>query len=218
MVTPTPPARPFTAATIGVRTRASAGSNGLASSGLGAPAAFPTAAKSARSLPAVNMSPLAMIKMQRISGSVSALVISVASVLYMARVSAFFLSGRFNVRTKSFSDFSTKTCCVTKVLLVCLRRRLAQAHDEPEEKRRSNQTGQYAELHFGADVNQARRNIGEQQQQCSAQCGRQQYAAGLMAHQRTHQMRRNQADKADDSRDCRGCANGQCRAEYRQNV
>jgi hypothetical protein len=120
------------------------------------------AAKSARSLPAVNMSPLALMRMQRISGSVSAFAISAASAAYMARVSAFFLSGRFKVSTKIFSDFSTKTCCVTKVLLVCLRRRLAQAHDEPEEKRRSNQAGQYAELHFGPEVKHSCCNIGEQ--------------------------------------------------------
>src|SRR5258707_1332747 len=117
IVTPTPTARPLTAATIGVRALASAGRSGLASSGLGAAVELPIAAKSARSFPAVNISPLALINMQRTSRSPSAFAISVASVLYIARVSAFFLSGRLRVNIKSLSDFSTSTCSVTRILL-----------------------------------------------------------------------------------------------------
>src|SRR5258708_29818410 len=83
IVTPTPTARPLTAATIAVRPLASAGRSGLASSGLGAAVELPIAAKSARSFPAVNISPLALIKMQRTLGSPSAFAISVASVFYM---------------------------------------------------------------------------------------------------------------------------------------
>src|SRR5580692_3552378 len=171
IVTPTPTARPLTAATIGVRALASAGSNGLASSGFGADVEFPTAAKSARSLPAVNMSPWALIRMQRMLGSPSAAAISDASVLYMARVNAFFLSGRLRVSTKSLSAFSTRTCSVTRILLRVSGRRLAQPHNEPEEKRCSNQARQHAKLQLRSDMNQARRNIREQQQQRPGQCG-----------------------------------------------
>src|ERR1700733_4629731 len=164
MVTPTPTARPLSAATIGVRALASAGSSGLASSGFGAEVELPTAAKSARSFPAVNMSPWALIRMQRMPGSLSAAAISVARVLYMARVSAFFLSGRLSVSIKSFSDFSTRTCSVTRILLrEFLGRRLAQPYDKPKEKRRSNQARQYAELQVRADVNHARCDIRDEQ-------------------------------------------------------
>src|SRR5580692_195395 len=197
MVTPTPTARPLTAATIGVRALASAGRNGLASSGFGAEAELPTAAKSARSFPAVNISPWALIRMQRILRSPSAAVISSASVLYMARVSAFFFSGRLSVRIKSFSDFSTRTCSVTRILLVLLRRRLAQPHDQPEEKRCSNQARQHTELQLCADVNPARRDICQQQQQRPGQRGRKQDAAGLMTQQRPHQVRCDQAYESD---------------------
>src|ERR1700744_574293 len=115
MVTPTPTALPFTAAMSGVRALASAGSSGLASSGRGASLELPTAAKSAKSFPAVNISPFALSKMQRTSGSLSALVISVANVLYIARVNAFFLSGRFKVRISSLSVLSTKTWSTTGI-------------------------------------------------------------------------------------------------------
>src|ERR1700679_282596 len=219
MVTPTPTARPLTAATIGVRALASAGSNGLASSGFGAVVELPTAAKSARSFPAVNISPWALIKMQRILGSPSAALIASARVLYIARVSAFFLSGLLSVSIKSFSDFSTRTCSVTRILLsVLLWRRLAQPHDKPEEKRCPNQARQYAELQLRSDVNQARCDIRAQQQQRSGQCRRKQDAAGLMTQQRPHQMRRDQPYESDHARHRRGRADGQCRAESRQKI
>src|SRR3984957_5752694 len=219
MVTPTPTARPLTAATISVRALASAGSSGLASSGFGAEVELPTAAKSARSFPAVNISPWALIKMQRILGSPSAAVIASASVLYIARVSAFFLSGRLSVSIKSFSDFSTRTCSVTRILLsVLLWRRLAQPHAKPEEKRRPNQARQSAQLQRRSDVNQARCDIRVQQQQRPGQCRRKQDAAGLMAQQRPHQVRRDQTYESDHPGPRRGSADGQCRAEYGQKV
>src|SRR3984885_5482690 len=218
MVTPTPTARPLTAATIGVRALASAGSSGVGSPGFGAEVELPTAAKSARSFPAVNISPWALIKMQRILGSPSAAVIASASVLYIARVSAFFLSGRLSVSIKSFSDFSTRTCSVTTILLVLLRRRLAQPHDQPEEKRRPNQARQYAELQLRSDVNQARCDVRAKQQQRPGQCRRKQDAAGLMAQQRPHQVRRDQTYESDHPGHRRGRADGQCRAEYGQKI
>src|ERR1700689_1806161 len=219
IVTPMPTARPLTAATIGVRALASAGSSGLASSVFGAELALQTAAKSARSLPAGNMSPCDLIKMQRMLGSLSAAAILVARVLYMARVSAFFLSGRLSVSIKSLSDFSTRTCSVTRILLpVFLRRRLAQPHDKPKEKGRSNQTRQYTKLQFRSDMNQTRYDIGKEQQQGSGERGREQNAAGLMAQQRPHQVRGDESDKSDDSRHRCARADRQCRAEYRQKI
>ena len=110
MVTPTPTARPFTAATSGVLARARAASSGLpprrASLAFASPAL--TAAKSARSLPAVNMSPLAWIRMQRTSLSKAAWSMASPSDWYMARVSAFFLSGRFMVSVSTPPDFSMR--------------------------------------------------------------------------------------------------------------
>src|SRR5580692_6101135 len=97
-------------------------------------------------------------------------------------------------------------------------RHLAQAHDDPEEERRPDQAGEYAELHFRTELDQAGRHIRAQQEKCPGQCSGQQYAAGLMTDERAHQMRRHEAHESDGPCHGGGCTDGECRSEYREQV
>src|SRR5947209_8000483 len=112
MVVPTPTALPWTAATIGLSTSLIVSMKWWA--GLST-ALSPRAwlAKSARSLPAVKLSPSPWNTMTRTDGSSSALLSASDRALYMAPVSAFFFSGRCNVNVRTPSDISLFTCSVT---------------------------------------------------------------------------------------------------------
>src|SRR5262245_58776673 len=114
MVLPTPTATPLTAATIGLLHPTIAGRK-RAAGRLSPPAVSAALRKSARSLPAVNAPGTPAISTQRTASDVLAL--SNASVIasYMAKVSAFFLSGRFIRMVRMPASSVTITCSVIRL-------------------------------------------------------------------------------------------------------
>src|SRR6185436_3647779 len=128
IVTPTPTARPATAATYGFVPRASASRKTCVCIWSRPRAPVATATKSAMSLPAVNASPSLSNKTARTAGSLSARVNASPTATYIACVSAFFFSGRASVMRRTWSVTAILTCSVMAPSSGCFarRRQLAQ--------------------------------------------------------------------------------------------
>ena len=75
--------------------------------------------------------------------------------------------------------------------------RAALAHDQIEEERHADDRRQHADLDVSGRGNQPHRDVGRQQQRGARQRARHQQPRRIVADQRPHQMRRDQADEAD---------------------